>query len=38
VRNNGPWGTFYRLGEAVEGTGGVGSPMSVTKPKRGEGS
>jgi hypothetical protein len=25
LRNNGPWGTFYRLREAVEGTGDVRS-------------
>jgi hypothetical protein len=26
VRNNGPWGAFYRLKEVVEGTGDVRSP------------
>jgi hypothetical protein len=25
VRDGNPWGTFYRLREAVEGTGDVGS-------------
>jgi hypothetical protein len=26
VRNNGPWGTFYRLGEVVEGPGNIRLP------------
>jgi hypothetical protein len=28
VRNNGPWGTFYRLGEVVEGPGNIRLPVA----------